>query len=123
MAIKESVIQKSILDYLELYSRSNPCYFFRAGAGAMKLANGRFFKTGKPGCPDIVLCLSCPIKSGGSVGVFVGLEVKNEKGRQSQSQKVAESEIQDAGGFYYLVRSISDVKEAMKDVDSLVWNL
>jgi len=102
--MRESVIQKGILDYLKLFSKTKPIYFFRAGAGAMKTQQGRYFKTGKPGCPDIVCCFK---------GKFIGLEVKNEKGRQSQSQRKAEVEINDALGDYHIVRSISDVKEIL----------
>jgi len=70
----------------------------------MKTEQGRYFKTGKPGCPDICVC---------SGGEFIGLEVKTKTGRQSQTQKKAEQEIGQAGGKYYIVRSISDVKEIL----------
>jgi hypothetical protein len=102
--MKESVIQRGILDYLELFSRTNPVYYFRAGAGAMKTAQGRFFKTGKAGLSDIVVCYA---------GRFIGLEVKTKSGRQSQSQKNAEQEIKASGGEYYVVRSVADVKEIL----------
>jgi len=102
--MKESVIQKGILDYLELLSRSKPVYYFRAGAGAVKTQQGRFFKTGRPGLPDIVVSY---------MGQFIGLEVKTKTGRQSQNQKKAEQEIRAAGGSYHVVRSISDVKEIL----------
>lgn len=100
----EARIQRGILDYLELFSRTNPIYYFRAGAGAMKTAHGRFFKTGKAGLSDIVVCYA---------GRFIGLEVKTKSGRQSQSQKQAEKDIKAAGGEYHVVRSISDVKEIL----------
>jgi len=102
--MKESVIQRGILDYLELLSRTIPVYYFRAGAGAMKTAQGRFFKTGRPGLPDIVCC---------HMGKIIGLEVKTKTGRQSQSQKKAEQEIKAAGGEYHVVRSVADVKEIL----------
>lgn len=101
--MKESVIQKGILDYLTLYAKTNPIYFFRAGAGAVKTMQGRYFKTGRAGLPDIVV-----IKD-----KFIGLEVKTKTGRQSQNQKQAEKDIKAAGGEYYIVRSIADVKEIL----------
>ena len=100
--MKESVIQRGVLDYLELFSRQNNIYFFRAGSGAMKTESGRFFKTGKAGCADIVACHN---------GKFYGLEVKTDTGRQSEAQKRAEDEIIRAGGEYHIVRSISDIKK------------
>ncbi len=102
--MKESKIQRGILDYLELFSRNNDLYFFRAGSGAMRTEAGRYFKTGRPGCPDIVCCHK---------GQFIGLEVKTEKGRQSQSQIKTEAQIKCSGGQYYIVRSIADVKRVL----------
>lgn len=93
----EKDIQKSILEYLG-YQKN--IYFFRASAGAVTTSDGRYFKTGKPGCPDIVVCKD---------GKFIGLEVKTFNGRQSKKQKIAESDIINAGGEYYIVRSIDDV--------------
>ncbi len=102
--MNEIAIQKSILNYLTLFSRKHNLYFFRAGSGAIKTAQGRYFKSGKPGCPDIVCCYK---------GQFIGLEVKTDKGRQSQSQKEAEFEIGASGGRYYVVRSVADVAEIL----------
>ena len=109
--LPEKVIQKSILDYLR--TRSD-IYFFRAGAGAVKTSTGRFFKSGKPGVPDIVCCVKKTTDNGRVVGIFLGLEVKTEKGRQSVVQKKAEQEIKNAGGQYHIVRSVADVKEILK---------
>ena len=102
--MKESVIQKGIMDYLALYAKTNPIYFFRAGAGAVKTMQGRYFKTGKSGLSDIVAVVK---------GKFIGLEVKTKTGKQTQSQKKAEREIKEAGGEYHIVRSIADVKEIL----------
>lgn len=101
--MKESVIQKGILDYLETVPN---IYDFRAGSGSFRLASGRYMRTGRPGVPDIVCCIK---------GIFTGIEVKNEKGRQSAVQKQAQKEIEEAGGRYYIVRSIAEVKEIIND--------
>ena len=100
--MKESVIQRGILDYLALVAKTKPIYFFRAGSGAVKTDQGRFFKTGRSGISDI-FCLYD--------GKCIALEVKGPKGRQTQSQKKAEQDIKAAGGEYYIVRSIADVKK------------
>jgi len=101
--MKESEIQKSILEYLGYQKK---IYFFRAGSGAIRTEQGGYFKTGKKGCPDIIVCKS---------GKFIGLEVKTEKGRQSENQKQAEQEIIKAGGEYYIVKSIDDVQKIITD--------
>lgn len=105
--MKESIIQRGILDYLATVP---DIYFFRAGAGAVTTSTGRFFRSGKPGVPDIIVCVPKITDNGRIVGIFIGLEVKNEKGRQSPVQKQAQADIKNAGGHYYIVRSISDVK-------------
>lgn len=99
--MKESIIQKAILDYLEWFSKQHKIYFFRSAAGMVKTEQGRMFKTGKPGVPDI----SAVYK-----GVYFGLEIKNEKGRQSANQKKAEEEIVLAGGQYLIIRGLEDIK-------------
>lgn len=58
----------------------------------------------KPGDPDLVICLD---------GQFVGLEVKTQTGRQSDIQKQREKEIRMSGGWYFLVRSLDDLKAVL----------
>jgi len=108
MAVKrtEAMIQRAVLEYLEMVSKQVPLYYFRAGSGAVKTQQGRYFKTGKPGVPDVVVCLPG--------GRFCGFEVKTETGRQSQAQKRAEKDIQWAGGEYYVVRSVDDVRKVVE---------
>lgn len=108
---KEGIIQKIILNYLKARQiEKEDIYFFRSGAGAVKIndpnnTKQRFFTTGRRGCPDITLCYN---------GAYIGIEVKTETGIQSQSQKEAESQIVNAWGKYYLVRSLEEVKEILK---------
>lgn len=78
--------------------------------------NGSFYKAignsecvSEKGLPDII----CIFK-----GMFVGLEVKKQNGRQRQTQLAAEHKINNAGGYYFLVRSVEDVKRALEEVES-----
>ena len=100
--MKESVIQRAVMDYLQWFSINHKIYWFRSGAGHIKTEQGHYFKTGRPGCPD----LSCIYK-----GVYWGIELKGPKGRQSASQKKAEAEIVAAGGVYKIVRNLEGIKE------------
>lgn len=113
MAVKrtESMIQKAVLDYLQMISKQEPIYYFRAGSGVFQTAQGRYVKTGRPGVPDIICC---------AYGKFLGIEVKTEKGRQSQAQKQAEQDIDWAGGEYHIVRSVDDVRQVIEDVSAEV---
>ena len=97
----EGVILRGIMDYLN--TRSD-LYWFRAGSGAMKTESGRYFKTGRPGCPDIIVFFR---------GQGWGIECKTLTGKQSLVQKNAEMAIRATGNHYYIVRSIADVKSLL----------
>ena len=101
----ERQIQRGVLDYLELLSRKKPIYYFRSAAGMVRTEQGRIFKTGKPGTPDICVCYQ---------GVFYGLEIKTKTGRQSELQKNAQKEIEASGGRYHIIRCLEDVWEIFR---------
>lgn len=95
---KETAIVNAICEYLSVKQH----FFWRQNTGGM-YREGRFFSLPRfslKGVPDIIL-----VKS----GIFVGLEVKTEKGRQSPGQKEFQEKVTKAGGCYYTVRSIDDV--------------
>jgi hypothetical protein len=96
--ITEVILQRAVLDYLN-YRKD--LYFFRSAAGQVKTESGRMFRTGKPGVPDISVIWQ---------GQYYGLEVKTDIGRQSDVQKRAQLDIEAAGGKYYIVRNMDDVK-------------
>jgi len=82
--MKESVIQKHILQYLK-----------QLGAHTIKtISNSR------SGEPDIIACYN---------GRFIGLEVKAEKGRVTPLQLAKLRSIKSAGGIAAVVRSVEDV--------------
>lgn len=58
----------------------------------------------KPGDPDLICCID---------GRFVAIEVKTPEGRQSDIQKQRELEIMDSGGWYFVVRSLDDLKSIL----------
>ena len=98
------MIQRACLEYLNHLPN---CYAFRSSAGVIKTQNGNFFKTGRPGLPDICATFS---------GKSVYFEVKTEKGKQSFPQKQAEKSIKAAGGYYFIVRSVRELKDAIKTI-------
>lgn len=108
--ISEAQIQRGVIDLLALTSKRIPMYFFRSAAGMVRTEQGRMFKTGKPGTPDITICFC--------TGIFVGFEIKSATSRQSELQKQAQREIEAAGGFYFIIRSMQDAEEAIKWVSS-----
>src|SRR5690606_35669338 len=93
-------IQTAICDYLAFQKH----FFWRQNVIPAMNANGtmrRLPKYVKTGVPDIIV-----VKD----GFFIGLEVKRKGGVQSANQKEFEKGIKEAGGEYYVVRSIDDVK-------------
>lgn len=85
--MREKVIENKIKDCLA--SRGNKIWFFKHAASASM----------KKGIPDIICCIC---------GVFVGIEVKQANGTQSDEQKVVERNIREAGGEYWLVFSFEE---------------
>lgn len=99
VTVKESDIQKIIMDWLALHR----IFHYRNNAGAMSgthKGKSWFVKFGKVGMPDIV----CVIE-----GRYVGIEVKGPKGEQSRTQTEFQVELTRAGGLYILARSLEDV--------------
>jgi hypothetical protein len=45
--------------------------------------------------------------------MFVGLEVKSEKGKMRPSQIAFQSKVEATGGKYFVVRSLMDAKSAL----------
>lgn len=98
----EKYIQRAIIDYLSL---RRDIYFFRAGSGAIRTEKGGYFKSGKRGCPDILVLFNSR---------YIAIEVKSDVGKQSPEQKEAEKQIIKCGGEYHLVRSIDEVMNILK---------
>jgi len=59
------------------------------------------------GLPDIMACIR---------GLCVWIEVKAGKDRQSEDQKKRQSEIERAGGFYFVARSTDDFIRTFNDL-------
>lgn len=56
------------------------------------------------GAPDIIIVIN---------GLFIGLEFKTYRGRQSQDQKNVQARIEAAGGYYFLPKSEKDVLDIL----------
>ena len=99
MKISEKHIQKTILDYLAF----KKIFHYRQNSGAFKTESGGYMRTASvSGLPDIVA-----IKD----GIYIGLEVKTATGRQSEEQREIQNRVTAAGGLYFVVRSLDDVRK------------
>jgi hypothetical protein len=103
--VPESAIERTICDYLWAHR----LFFWKQPqAGYFDASKKRFRKHASPyvknGIPDIIVILE---------GVFIGFEVKSLRGLQSEGQACFQRDVEKSGGFYFLVRSVSDVQKAL----------
>ena len=101
--VSESEIQKQILSYLKLKRvlamRINTKGEFRkTGPGT-----GVLLKNENRGFADI-LCIH--------KGIPIFLEIKTEKGKQSEEQKDFANKVTLEGAYYFIIRSIEDLRVA-----------
>src|ERR1700721_165734 len=94
--MKESDVQRQILDYLTLRG----IFHYRNNSGAFVDSQKHFYRFGALGSPDIICVIN---------GQYVGIEVKAPKGKQSEHQKEFQKQLEAAGGRYLLVYSLDDV--------------
>jgi hypothetical protein len=100
MKKEEAKLQATILKNLKWYRN---IYVIRNNSFAGKIMRGNgstgYIKNSQKGAPDIILCKN---------GLWLGLEIKSPDGKQSPDQKIAEKEIRDAGGHYFLIKTIDE---------------
>lgn len=102
MASNEKAIQKAVLKYLTLKYKGKgrtDTVFWRENSGATRTERGGFIRFGFTGAPDIFVVQK---------GRIYGLEIK-DKAKQSDGQKEFQKCFENAGGEYFIIRSIDDV--------------
>jgi hypothetical protein len=70
--------------------------------------DGRWVKFGLEGSSDIIGIIK-------PSGRFLAIEIKSEKGRQSEAQKKFESMIKSFGGIYILAKDCDGITSVLKD--------
>ena len=101
--MKESIIQKLILAE---FGALPWLRIWRNNSGALKDQRGQLITYGLKGSADILGLLS-------PEGRFLAIEVKNERGKQNESQIAFEKMIKSMGGIYILARSVEDVYKGL----------
>ena len=103
----ETEIQSEILEYLSKAIPEYIGFFYRTGrrTGAAKWTS----PARDNGVPDITGCYK---------GLWIGLEVKNKDGKLQPAQKIFQDRVTKPRGLYFVVRSIEDVINALKEADS-----
>jgi hypothetical protein len=101
----EQSILREIVQYLQMLENLGRLMFVRNNTGALVVGDEkegkRFIRFGKKGSSDLIVFLK------GGRTIF--LEVKREKGRQSEAQREFERSVKALGFGYFLVHSLDDV--------------
>lgn len=93
---QESETQKAIVQYLTF----KHIFHWRQNSGAFKTEAGGFYRMGAKGAPDIFV-----VKE----GTIYAIEVKSLTGRQNANQVSFQTDLERAGGKYFVVRTLDDV--------------
>ena len=95
--MKEQDIQRQISDYLE-YSGFHVIKI--NNTVIYKQATGQYIPPRQKGVSDLIACKD---------GQFYAFEVKNEKGKLTEHQKLFLEQVKGCGGIAGVVRSVEDV--------------
>lgn len=102
MKSTEKDTQIACIQTLEAYR----IFFYRQNTGAYKTERGGFVKFGFPGAPDIIAVIR---------GIYVGIEVKDIKGKLNENQERFKASLEAAGGIYLTIRSIDELLTFLKN--------
>lgn len=103
--MKESQLQTTVEHYLSILESQGKLVYIKNNSGAFKTASGGFYRVGKAGSSDFLVFVKG--------GKCLHLEIKVEKGRQSNLQKEYEDKVTAIGHKYFLARSIDEVTEML----------
>ena len=102
----ESLIQKSILEWLNYHS---DVYAFRINVQGVPLHNGsgRFRPSPHRGIADIIASVR---------GTFLAIEVKSKTGKQSAYQRTFQDYVEKSGGHYIIARNLVTVMNKVEEL-------
>lgn len=106
--VREQSIQNAIL--LAVQERYPLGLFYRRNVGAVKTDHG-FVKFGMAGQADIAGILN---------GFAIEIEVKADRGKQSEAQANWQRAVERAGGVYILARSVEDVLDQLRSMQHII---
>lgn len=108
----EGSVKNSICSYLEF--RRDVFFWSQESVGQWdkkkKLFRKKNSKYQRNGIPDIL----CMIRVGTLPPIFIGLEVKAGKNKQTESQIQFEKDYKQFGGLYFVVRNVEETKNALE---------
>ena len=100
----EKNTQKAVIQYLEI----KKIFHYRQNSGNFTSPTGHFYKMGVVGMPDIIAVIN---------GQYIGLEIKDIKGKLNDNQVKFKARLEEAGGLYLTIRSID---ECIEEINKLI---
>jgi len=111
--MREKDLSKQISDYLTIQENAGKLIFFRTNSfcGAITRPDGSkgWVKNNKPGVADYFMLLPN--------GYYLLVELKSDKGKQSQAQKDFQDKVERLCGYYQVVKSLDVLIETIKDIN------
>ena len=105
----EGEILKECKYYLECLEQKEKLYWMRTHPFTGLTIHGRWIDTCRKGCPDLIVLYK---------GKFIGFEIKRV-GKPcyiSPEQKKTREQIEEAGGFYYIVQDYTEIRDKLKEI-------
>lgn len=102
MKSTEKDTQEACLQTLDAFR----IFHYRQNTGGFKDGRGKFYRFGSPGAPDIIAVIR---------GIYVGIEVKDIKGKLNDNQERFKASLEAAGGIYLTIRSIDELLAFLKN--------
>ncbi len=101
--------EKALMDaILVAVSKLPETMIWRNNSGLLYTKRGTPVRASIPGAPDLI----CIYK-----GRFIGIEVKDGRGKQEKTQKSFERACKKAGGIYILARSIDEAVDCVLSIE------
>jgi hypothetical protein len=100
MPSTEKETQKAILEYLTW----KKIFHYRNNSGTF-VRDSHMYRFGALGSPDIICVIN---------GRYVGIEIKDKKGKQNPNQIEFQKNLEKAGGVYLLAFSVEDAIDGLK---------
>ena len=110
----EAELKSSVQDYLKYGMNQGRWYADRLNSGMAYVKRGEKYyaiRLCEKGTADFFVLMKFPWGIGTPRVIF--LEIKGDKGKQSDDQKLFEAEVERQGASYAVIRSIEDLEEAL----------
>ncbi len=81
-------------------------FHYRQNSGGLEDKKGQFVRFGTPGAPDIIAVIR---------GQYIGIEVKDVKGKLNPNQEKFRDALEAAGGIFLTIRNIDELLAFLKN--------